>query len=231
MEIVVLGIHLLVAVCLIFLVLMQRSEGGALGMGGGGGSLMSGRGAADALARMTSVAGGFFLVTSLGLTMLSGADAANAGRSVLDSAPARSAPVTAPAGPAEPQRQDPTESSLPAETQLASAEQVPAAPTAAVATPVSAPARAAPLEATQPPARSQPVAAARTPASAQPTANRSTSQPQRTTPTRTTTTAPAVASNGGAVSGINLTEDPAAAVESQQNGVEAVRRERAGPDQ
>lgn len=228
MEIVVLGIHLLVAVCLIFLVLMQRSEGGALGMGGGGGSLMSGRGAADALARMTSVAGGFFLVTSLGLTMLSGADAANAGRSVLDSAPARTAPITAPTLPAEPPREDPTESSLPAETQLASAE----APT--VAAPVSAPARAAPLE-TAP--RTQPAAAARTPTSAQPPTNRSATTsvqqpPQRSsTPPRTTAATPPAATTSGAVSGINLTEDPAAAVESTQNGVEAVRRERAGPDQ
>ena len=62
MELVVLIIHLLVCICLIGLVLLQRSEGGALGMGGGGGgALMSGRGAADALAKMTSVAGGFFL--------------------------------------------------------------------------------------------------------------------------------------------------------------------------
>ncbi|UPT61101.1 MAG: preprotein translocase subunit SecG [Hyphomonadaceae bacterium JAD_PAG50586_4] len=62
MEVVVLSIHLLVCICLIGLVLLQRSEGGALGMGGGGGgSLMSGRGAADALAKMTQVAGGFSL--------------------------------------------------------------------------------------------------------------------------------------------------------------------------
>lgn len=231
MEIVVLGIHLLVAVCLIFLVLMQRSEGGALGMGGGGGSLMSGRGAADALARMTSVAGGFFLVTSLGLTMLSGADAANAGRSVLDSAPAQSAPVTL---PITPPREDPTESSLPSETLLAAAEQPPSAALPAVATPVSTPARAAPLETTQPPPRSQPAAATTRTAATTPAATTrttSTAQPQRTTQQRPPTGAPAVTTSSGAVSGINLTEDPAAAVESSQNSVDAVRRERAGPDQ
>src|SRR5262245_27938062 len=95
MEIVVLSIHLLVCICLIGLVLLQRSEGGALGMGGGGGSsLMSGRGAADALAKMTSVAGGFFLVTSLSLTVLSGAAANASGGSVLDRiVPQRSAPA------------------------------------------------------------------------------------------------------------------------------------------
>src|SRR5690606_6221665 len=98
MELIVLSIHLLVCICLIGLVLLQRSEGGALGMGGGSGSLMSGRGAADALAKMTSVAGGFFLVTSLSLTFLSGAAASNSGRSVLDTAPVE-APATTPAAP------------------------------------------------------------------------------------------------------------------------------------
>jgi preprotein translocase subunit SecG len=98
MELIVLSIHLLVCICLIGLVLLQRSEGGALGMGGGGGGgLVSGRGAADALARMTSVAGGFFLVTSLGLTMLSGAANSSEGRSVLDILPTQSAPATTPA--------------------------------------------------------------------------------------------------------------------------------------
>ncbi|MBY0564569.1 MAG: preprotein translocase subunit SecG [Hyphomonadaceae bacterium] len=232
MEIVVLGVHLLVAVCLIFLVLMQRSEGGALGMGGGGGSLMSGRGAADALARMTSVAGGFFLVTSLGLTMLSGANAANSSRSVLDSAPVSSTPAPVPAAPVSPPREDPTESSLPAETQLASAQQ-PVAATPAVVTPSAA--RAAPLDSSQQP-RAQPAATTRQPTSAavQPTrtasAAQTSQQPPPRTPPRTQTSTPATSANG-AVSGINLTDDPAAAVESSQNGVEAVRRERAGPDQ
>lgn len=46
MQMIILSIHLLVSVCLIGLVLLQRSEGGALGIGGGGGgALMSGRGA------------------------------------------------------------------------------------------------------------------------------------------------------------------------------------------
>jgi len=54
MQLIILSIHLVVCIALIGLVLLQRSEGGALGMGGGGaGALMSGRGAADALAKMT----------------------------------------------------------------------------------------------------------------------------------------------------------------------------------
>lgn len=107
MQVIILSIHLLVCICLIGLVLLQRSEGGALGIGGGGsGSLMSGRGASDALAKLTSIAGGLFLVVSLALTWLSGAGASN-DRSVFDTiapapitAPATTAP-TAPAAPAE----------------------------------------------------------------------------------------------------------------------------------
>ncbi|MES1197071.1 MAG: preprotein translocase subunit SecG, partial [Pseudomonadota bacterium] len=75
----ILILHVIICIGLIGLVLLQRSEGGALGMGGGGGgALMTGRGAADALARMTSFAGGFFLVTSLVLTLLSGGTAVSA---------------------------------------------------------------------------------------------------------------------------------------------------------
>jgi preprotein translocase subunit SecG len=50
---VILALHLMVAVALVGMVLMQRSEGGALGMGGGSGSMISGRGAANVLVRGT----------------------------------------------------------------------------------------------------------------------------------------------------------------------------------
>ncbi|MCY4504540.1 MAG: preprotein translocase subunit SecG [Hyphomicrobiales bacterium] len=82
MQAIVLTIHLLLALALIVLVLVQRSEGGALGIGGGN-SMMSGRGVASALARVTAWLAGFFLLTSIGLTIL-----ADAGRrdSVLDRA-------------------------------------------------------------------------------------------------------------------------------------------------
>jgi preprotein translocase subunit SecG len=62
----------MVVVALIFLVLMQRSEGGALGMGGGSNSMMTGRGAADALARSTGILGAIFFITSLSLTLMAG---------------------------------------------------------------------------------------------------------------------------------------------------------------
>lgn len=73
MQAVLIIIHLFVAVALILVVLMQRSEGGALGIGGSGsglGGLFSQRGAASTLTRTTAILGMVFFVTSLALTML-----------------------------------------------------------------------------------------------------------------------------------------------------------------
>lgn len=70
MEQVVLTIHLILALCLIIVVLLQRSEGGALGMGGGGGGLVTGRGVATALSKLTWVFAVAFITTSLTLTVL-----------------------------------------------------------------------------------------------------------------------------------------------------------------
>ena len=72
MQTVILVIHILASIAMIAVVLMQRSEGGALGIGGGGGGggLMSGRGAAGALVRTTMIFGGIFFVTSLTLTTI-----------------------------------------------------------------------------------------------------------------------------------------------------------------
>ena len=73
MQAVLIVIHLIVAMALIFVILLQRSEGGALGMGGGGsglGGLFSPRGAANTLTRTTIILGVLFFVTSLSLTML-----------------------------------------------------------------------------------------------------------------------------------------------------------------
>lgn len=69
---VLLVIHLLACVALVIVVLLQRSEGGALGMGGGGAGagLMSGRGVAGVLVRVTMGLAAAFFVTSLTLTRL-----------------------------------------------------------------------------------------------------------------------------------------------------------------
>jgi len=73
MSVVILVIHLMIAIALVGSVLLQRSEGGALGIGGsggGGGGFMSGRGAANALTRTTTILAFAFFVTSISLTLL-----------------------------------------------------------------------------------------------------------------------------------------------------------------
>ncbi len=78
-------IHLLIVLALIAVVLMQRSEGGALGIGGGGGGgggLFTSRGAGNALTKTTGILAICFFVTSLSLAYLS-RGGANGG-SVLD---------------------------------------------------------------------------------------------------------------------------------------------------
>ena len=69
MTTVLLVIHIMIAVALIAVVLLQRSEGGALGIGGGGG-FMTGRSAGNALTKTTAVLAAAFFATSLTLTLL-----------------------------------------------------------------------------------------------------------------------------------------------------------------
>lgn len=69
METVVIVIHLMVVLALIGLILMQRSEGGGLGIGGGSG-FMTARGAANALTRATAILAAVFFVTSLSLSLI-----------------------------------------------------------------------------------------------------------------------------------------------------------------
>ncbi|MCK6417429.1 MAG: preprotein translocase subunit SecG [Alphaproteobacteria bacterium] len=75
MENVVLAIHLILALGIILLVLLQRSEGGGLGIGqrGGMGGLASPRGAANFLTRATAICAGLFFITSLILGIMAGA--------------------------------------------------------------------------------------------------------------------------------------------------------------
>ena len=93
MENVVLTVHLILALLLIGVVLLQRSEGGGLGMGGGSG-VMTGRQAANALTRGTWIIASAFLVTSIALTVIAARN--SVGASVVDRiSPARdSAPAT-----------------------------------------------------------------------------------------------------------------------------------------
>src|SRR5437660_7639702 len=100
MQSVLIVIQIFVSIAMIGVVLLQRSEGGALGMGGGGsglGGLFSPRGAADTLTRTTAILAALFFLTCLGLNLIS-----LHGRketSILDSPLTNTGPATAPQKP------------------------------------------------------------------------------------------------------------------------------------
>jgi preprotein translocase subunit SecG len=62
----------LVALSLITVILMQRSEGGGLGVGGSSSGFMTARGAADFLTRSTSILGGIFIILSIVMAAIAG---------------------------------------------------------------------------------------------------------------------------------------------------------------
>jgi preprotein translocase subunit SecG len=98
MEKILLIIHLFLAIGLIVSVLLQKSEGGALGIGGGGGGLVSVRGTANFLTRATAIMAALFICTSLGLAILAGAHSRDTIQ--LNQPPASG--TKAPSAPAEP---------------------------------------------------------------------------------------------------------------------------------
>lgn len=149
MQNVILVIHIIACLVMIGLVLVQKSEGGGLGIGGGSGnSLMSGRGAAGALVRTTMIFGAIFFATSLALTSIANRSSDN--RSGLERVLDESNPETGPSGPIDlfdpsttllnergstasepaaapqPELQDPTSTST---TEMPSAEDTEEAPT------------------------------------------------------------------------------------------------------
>lgn len=63
-------VHAIIAAGLVAVILMQRSEGGGLGMGGSPSGLMSARGAADFLTRATTILATLFVLLSIGLAAL-----------------------------------------------------------------------------------------------------------------------------------------------------------------
>ena len=104
MTTVLLVIHLLIAAAMVGVILIQRSEGGALGGLGGGtmGGMMTARGTANLLTRTTAILAACFIATSLVLAILAGHE--KRGGSILDrpaAAPAE-APAAVPAAPAPP---------------------------------------------------------------------------------------------------------------------------------
>lgn len=96
MQNVVLIVHLLLALVLIGVVLLQRSEGGGLGIGGGDGNTSAGRPPLTAMAKLTWALAAAFIATSLTLTIIAAQQSATT--SVLD----RLGVPTAPSAPAAP---------------------------------------------------------------------------------------------------------------------------------
>jgi preprotein translocase subunit SecG len=98
MQTVIIVVHLMIVLAMIGVVLLQKSEGGGLGMGGGGaGGFLSSRGTANVLTRTTAFLALGFFVTSLLLSILAGID--RKPRSIIQNSGSGSAPTQAPGGP------------------------------------------------------------------------------------------------------------------------------------
>jgi preprotein translocase subunit SecG len=102
MQQVVLVIHLILAISLVCAVLLQKNEGGGLGIGGGGqgggmGGFMTGRAAADLLTRTTAILAAGFICTSLVMAIMAGNGRES--KSILDNPTPN---ITSPAVPTEP---------------------------------------------------------------------------------------------------------------------------------
>lgn len=101
MEVVVLVIHLLIALALVGVVLIQKSEGGGLGIGGGSmGGMMTTRGSANLLTRVTAFLAAAFFSTSLILAIMAGNTTQT--ESIFDRVPAAPAEQPAQPAPAQP---------------------------------------------------------------------------------------------------------------------------------
>ena len=101
MQTLLLVVHLIVAVMLIGLVMLQKSEGGALGIGGGSGNLFSSRGVGNTLTRATAILAAFFFATSVALTMLANKHTNSSITDQLGAGQTAPAGTTAPVGDAQ----------------------------------------------------------------------------------------------------------------------------------
>ncbi|CAN7294349.1 preprotein translocase subunit SecG [Rhizobium sp. LjRoot258] len=167
MQTVLIVIHLMIVLALVGVVLIQRSEGGGLGIGGGSG-FMSARGTANALTRTTAILATLFFITSLGLGILNRYESrptdilnripatSGQGNGILDSLGGQNG-NSAPAAPA-PQ----SNNGVPTSGESAPAATAPAA-TAPAATVPAAPAASAPASTQTAPAAPQAPAPATVP--------------------------------------------------------------------
>jgi preprotein translocase subunit SecG len=172
MQNVLLVVHLIACIALVIAVLLQRSEGGALGMGGGGtGGLISGRGAANVLVRTTMGLAAVFFSTSVLMTRLNAENARaptelerqlqqqNTDPFSTPAAPAPGASTTPPASttPNAPPASTAPDPLAPASTPAPapSGTATPPAPSTTPAQPAPAPTQPAPAQDPLAPARNQ----------------------------------------------------------------------------
>ncbi|HWI76569.1 MAG TPA: preprotein translocase subunit SecG [Sphingomicrobium sp.] len=114
-------VQTLVAAALVGVILMQRSEGGGLGVGGSSSGFMTARGAADFLSRSTAVLATIFIVLAIALAAIAGVNRAPA---TIDTSLANQvAPATSPVAPVAGQQQQ-----QPAQQQPVSNQTAPAVP-------------------------------------------------------------------------------------------------------
>ncbi|MFT4090387.1 MAG: preprotein translocase subunit SecG [Asticcacaulis sp.] len=98
--VILLSIQIVIGLALVGLILIQRSEGGALGIGGGGGGgFMSARGAGNLLTKATSLLAGAFFINCIALTIVGNYD--QQGSSVVDRVGADNITLDAPAAPVQ----------------------------------------------------------------------------------------------------------------------------------
>ncbi|MCH4546515.1 preprotein translocase subunit SecG [Rhizobium changzhiense] len=165
MQTVLIVIHLMIVLALVGVVLIQRSEGGGLGIGGGSG-FMSARGTANALTRTTAILATLFFLTSLGLGILTRYESRPS--DILDRIPATGGQgngILDSLGGAQPPAAPPAGNGVPSSGAAAPAPQAPAAQAPATGTPAAQAPAAAPAPSTTAPATP---AAPAAPAPAQP---------------------------------------------------------------
>ena len=177
-------VHAIIAAALVAVILMQRSEGGGLGMGGSPSGLMSARGAADFLTRATTILASAFILMSIGLAALA---SFQRGPRDIDTSLARQTAPT-PAAPAVPLAADPL-----AAAAAGAAANGPSSGTGAIvpATPGTVGPATAPAR-TEPASRTAPVSSKITAPRAAPARSEATPATPPAAPPASSTPAPAV---------------------------------------
>ena len=154
MTTVVIVIHLMVVVAMIGLILLQRSEGGALGIGGGQGAFLTGRSAGNVLSPTTAYLALAFFATSLGLAFI--AKYQPRAGDILNRLPGQETPAAETPAPAAPPTSAPTSAEDLLKQLGGSSSEPQTPPTEGAATPSAGDATSAPTATPAPPVQQAP---------------------------------------------------------------------------